>query len=729
MRKKRRNHAVRNIILVTLAAILLIVSDVFFVAVGKVHLRSGTDLSVYADSANTVTESEQALRGNIYDRSGNVIAQDNRTYNIICILNKKRKTGDGKPAYVVDKEKTAKELSEILKIDQNKILSYLNQDVYQTELGTAGRNLTKSQKDDIDKLNLPGIEFTDSIKRVYPNNTFASNLIGYAQSDETGTTVGKMGLELYLDSYLRGTNGSRTYQVDKDGYVLPGMKEEVKSAVNGDNVYLTLDQGIQQTLETAFQTTAKTFHAQSIWGGAMEVKTGKVIAWGQYPSYDPNNLDNVQNYNNIGAQVPYEPGSTLKTFTWAATINEGKYNGSNTADGNDYCYVADAHNNPVRTSDKEDAYGCIYNAGRIQYGNIDLDHGMIYSLNTVAATLQNEYITPDIHLSYLKKFGFFQKVDTDGIPEEAGKLNFTWPGDKVSLSYGQGSTVTMLQLFQAYSAIFSDGTMVKPYFVESIRDPYDSSNIIYQAHTTKVGNPITAESAKTLQKIMYRVVNDPDGTAAHYQIPECKLIAKTGTTEVAINGSYNTNTTIASIMAAMPADNPQVLVYYAWEGTFDRTASRKTEAQVSFFRKVAQTYGFTNGDNSTDASAKQENTAVDTSVVTTMPDLLNHTVTYATDKLKDSQAQVITLGSGTNVIDQFPKSGSSVSGGQRVFLLTDTSSFAMPDLTGWTRKDVASLWAVTGFGFKLSGSGTVKSQSVPAGTVVTKGTEIQVVFG
>ena len=729
MKKKRRNHAVRNIFLVTLAMILLIVSDVFFVAVGKVHLRSGTDLSVYADSANTVTESEQALRGNIYDRNGNVIAQDNRTYNIICILNKKRKTGDGKPAYVVDKEKTAEELSGILKLDKDKILSYLNQDVYQTELGTAGRNLTKSQKDDIDALNLPGIEFTDSIQRVYPNNTFASNLIGYAQSDESGSTVGKMGLELYLDSYLHGTNGSRTYQVDKDGYVLPGMKEEVRSAVNGDNVYLTLDAGIQQSLETAFQTTKNTFDVERIWGGAMEIKTGKVIAWGQYPSYNPNKLENVQDYNNTGAQVPYEPGSTLKSFTWAAAINEGKYNGSNTTDGNEYCYVSDAHNNPVRTSDKDNAYGCIYNAHSINYGNIDLDHGLIYSLNTVAAAIQNEYITPDIHLSYLKKFGFFQKVDTDGIPEESGKLNFTWPGDKVSLSYGQGSTVTMLQLFQAYSAIFSDGTMVKPYFVESIRDPYDSSNIIYQAKTTVVGHPVTAQTTETLHKILYRVVNDPDGTASGFQIPECKLIGKTGTSEVAVNGNYNSNKTINSIMAAMPADNPQVLVYYAWQGTYTREASSRTEAQISFFRKVAQTYGFTNGDNSTDSTGKKENTAVDTSVITTMPDLMNHSVTYAQDKLKNSQAQVLTLGSGSNVIDQFPKAGSSVSGGQRVFLLTDTNSFAMPDLTGWTRKDVASLWAVTGFGFELSGSGVVKSQSVPAGTIVNKGTEIQVVFG
>lgn len=726
MRKRRRNHSVRNIFLIALAAVAMITSDVFFVSVAKVHLRSGTDLSVYADSANTHTETEQALRGNILDRNGNVIAQDNRTYNIVCILSSSRPSADGQISYVKDKEDTAHKLSSILHIDENKILDYLNQDKYQTELGTGGRNLTKSTKDEIEALNLPGIEFTDSIKRVYPNHTFASNLIGYAQSDDSGSTTGRMGLELYLNSYLTGKNGSRTYQVDKDGFVLPGMKENVVSAVNGDNVYLTLDAGIQTTLEESMLTSKDMFDASRVWGGAMEIKTGKVIAWGQYPSFDPNTLDNITDFNNTGAQVPYEPGSTLKTFTWAAAINEGKYDGNAKTNGNEYCYGADSHNNPVRTSEAN-SYGCIYNAHGRKYGQVDYDHGLIYSLNTVAASIQNEMITPDTHLEYLKKFGFFQNVDTDGLPEDPGYLNFTYPSDKVSLSYGQGSTVTMLQLFQAYSAIFSDGTMVKPYFVESIRDPYDNSNVIYQADTTVVGNPISSDTAKHVQSIMYHVVNDNDGTAHGYVIPECDLIGKTGTTQVATAtaGYDESGITISSIMAAMPADNPQVLVYYAFEAPYTQAASYMTEPVVSFFRKVAQTYGFAKGQNTTPSNE----TAVVSDSETEMPSLLNHTLDYANAKLANSGAEVITLGSGTNVIDQFPQAGSTVNGGERVFLLTDAASFTMPDLTGWTRKDVAALWAVTGFGFELSGEGTVTSQSIPAGTTVNKGTEIQVVFG
>jgi beta-lactam-binding protein with PASTA domain len=112
-----------------------------------------------------------------------------------------------------------------------------------------------------------------------------------------------------------------------------------------------------------------------------------------------------------------------------------------------------------------------------------------------------------------------------------------------------------------------------------------------------------------------------------------------------------------------------------------------------------------------------------------MPSLLNHSVDYAKQKLAQYSADVITLGNGSSVIDQYPNETGTVSTGQRVFLLTDTSSFAMPDLTGWTRKDVAALWAVSGFEFQLSGEGKVVSQSIPAGTTVTKGTTIEIAFG
>ncbi|MBR2067232.1 MAG: penicillin-binding protein, partial [Solobacterium sp.] len=273
--KRSHNYSVQVISLVTLVACLILASDVFYVAVGKMHLRSSTNLEPYIDSANVLTEKTKALRGNIFDSKGNVIAQDTRTYNVVCILDENRKGADGTIAYVKDKERTAEVLARCLRTDYDTIYNLLQQDVYQTELGNAGRGLSKAVKDEIESYELPGIEFTDSIQRIYPIGQFASHLIGYAKQNENGSTVGEMGLELYLNSFLEGKDGSRTYQVDQYGYVLPGMKENIVSAVNGNNVYLTLNSEIQKALEQALEENKQHFGQQRAWASVVEVKTGK----------------------------------------------------------------------------------------------------------------------------------------------------------------------------------------------------------------------------------------------------------------------------------------------------------------------------------------------------------------------------------------------------------------------------------------------------------------------
>ncbi|MBQ1467274.1 MAG: PASTA domain-containing protein, partial [Solobacterium sp.] len=299
------------------------------------------------------------------------------------------------------------------------------------------------------------------------------------------------------------------------------------------------------------------------------------------------------------------------------------------------------------------------------------------------------------------------------------------PADKLSLCYGQGSTVTMLQMLQAYSAIFGDGNMVRPYFIESIRDAYDN-HVIYQAETKITGTPITEESAKEIQRILYRVMNENDGTARHYRIDEASLMGKTGTAEVAINGNYNTGTTITSVMCAMPAEDPQVLVYYCFEAPYNPNGQYYTEPVRSLLRKTAMRLGFAKGQE------QQENPEEiqpgDVIHTFEMPSVLNQSLEYAENKLMNTETNLYWLGNGNTVIDQYPASGSVISTGQKVFLLTDTNSFIMPDMKGWTRKDVTGLWAVTQFGFKLVGEGKVTSQSVPPGTLISRGTEIEVVF-
>lgn len=716
--KTKRTGMIRFLFALTLVVSFIVAANVFLVSLGKWHLLSGTDLTAYVSNSNTVNETLISKRGYIYDKYGTILAQDVQTYNIICILNKDRLSASGKVAYVEDPVTTAKVLAQILDMDEMTVYQYLTpkDSRKQTELGTKGRNLSKEVKEKIEATNLPGIEFVKSVKRSYPMGKFASYLIGFAQSDETGHTTGKMGLELFLNDELTGTDGKKSYQADKNGYILPGMKSEETPAVNGNDVYLTLDQGIQETLESALEQTMEMFNADKAWGAVMEIDTGKLLAWGQAPGFDPNDRV-IDDYTNYGSQMPYEAGSVMKVFTYAAAIDHGGYDGDTLVDSSPFCYAA-KNRNPYRVScSSGKSIGKIGNASDKQWGMISYDMGLVYSSNVVTSSIISELIEPSVFEMYMDKFGFFKEVGSYGISEAVGIKNFTWPSDKLALTYGQGSTVTMLQILQAYSAVFSDGTMVKPYFIEQIRN---SDEILYEAKTEVVDHPIREDTALKLQELMYMTANRDDGTARHYRIDETEIIAKTGTSQISIGGSYNSGKTISSVMVGLPADNPKYMVYYAFEADYDKNAHYKTEPVKQLLQKVAQTYNLT---ASFESSDNEEFSEV---VETTMPSLINHTLDYSLTKLEDSKAEIIVLGSGKTVVDQYPEAKTTLVNSSKVILLTDSGLIQMPNMLGWTRKDVTGFWQLTGIAVRFNGYGLVQEQSIAAGTTISKEDSIEI---
>ena len=184
------------------------------------------------------------------------------------------------------------------------------------------------------------------------------------------------------------------------------------------------------------QTQAE-FNPEKVWGSVMEVETGKILAWGQSPSFDPNTM-NIDDYVNYVSQMPYEPGSTMKVFTYAAAIDSGAYDGSVLVDSSKFCYAA-ANRKPYRVSQGDSRkIGCIGNASGKSWGMIPYDLGLVYSSNVVTASIITNLIEPSVYEEYLDRFGFFKLVDTDGIAESTGVKNFTWPADKLALTYGQG---------------------------------------------------------------------------------------------------------------------------------------------------------------------------------------------------------------------------------------------------------------------------------------------------
>ena len=687
---------------------VLMVGNIYYISIENVHRKTGTDLKAYINQS--ITKTIQASRGVIYGADGYVIAEDIITYNIIAILDKDRISNGKDIDYVDDIHLAANVLSDELSMDRSEVLTLLSKDVYQTEFGNNGRNLTKEEKESIESHGLNGIEFVENVKRSYPQKVFASNLIGYAQAPD-GEMSGKMGIEKAFDEVLTGEDGYETFQADKYGYTLEGMTSITKEAVDGADIYLTLEQEIQQALEDAFVETVAEFDATKVWGAVTEIETGKVLGWGQAPSFDGNILD-IEDYTNYGLDLTFEPGSTMKSFLYAAAIESGEYDETIHIDSGKYCYGSGDYRMPYRvpSSDKRKV-GCVTNAGKKDFGYITYDMGLIKSSNVLTSSLLSSVITPDEYEKYLDEFGFFSMVPTDIVNSE-GIKNAYWASEKLALGYGQGSTVTTIQMLQGYSAILNGGEMVAPYFIDKIVDS-NTEETIYIGEGEKTGNPISKSTSDYMIRLLGDVVNHPEGTARHYKVDGVEILGKTGTTQVAsTDGSgYNTGETIASIMLAMPADDPKYIVYYAFQADYDRNAHYKTDAVQGLITAVATSKNLISYDEDDDNVIGGDNEKI------LIDDFVGSSVEDTRISLKTLGANLIILGDGAKVVSQLPIAGQIYSSGQKVFVKTESEVSIVPDFTGWTIKDITSYSQLSGFDIETIGTGVASSQNIPAGGI------------
>ena len=702
---KRSNAKLRFVYGILLFVCALVIANVFLVTVAKLHIRSMTDLSDYVDSVSTVSETVYASRGRIFDSSGETLAQDVQTYDIICYLDSDRTGVGDEVAYVDNPSYAANALAPILDMEASEIYDILtsNPDLYQVELGSNGRNLTEEQKQEIEAIEgLHGIDFRISYTRYYPYGEEVSpQLIGFAQSDNTGKLVGKLGIESYLNDELSGTDGSHTYQQDKHGYVLQGMYEETVEAVDGYDVYLTLDVSIQEALNTALQTTMEYKNASRAWGAVVEIKTGKIVAWGQTPSYDPNNITSDSTQVNYGSQLAYEPGSVLKSVIYSAAMDLGVYDGDTLFNSSPYCYTDDTS----RTY-SGDQLGCIYNVSKLDWGKIPLDYGLIYSSNVATATLLSEYVGINNYENYLHKYHLYEKVNTDGIDEIAGYTNYGLsPVDDITATYGQGSSTTMLQLLQAYTAIFGNGEMVKPYIIDKIVDP-NTNTVVYQGKRTVVDTPISEETAQQMQDLLRRVVSEPDGTCRHYAAQTVAVMGKTGTSEIPVDGTYSEDENIISCMLGFPYEDPEYMVYFAYISPETVYYNYDIKPIPTLIDRIALLQGL--------SIDEESGSSVSTVTRYEMPNVMSYSLTEAKEILNEMDTKVIVIGNGNTVIDQYPEENEDVYTNEKVFLLTSTDNIAIPDFTGWTRKEIISYWTISKLPITIDGSGVAYKQSIAA---------------
>ena len=712
---KRSNNRLRFLYIILGIFALLIVANVFIVTVGHLHIRSMTPLDDYIYSVSNAEETIFASRGTIFDQNGEIVAQDTQTWDIICYLDENRLSNGSDIAYVDNPNYAANALAPILGVEPSYIYNILtsNDNLYQVELGASGRNLTAEQVAQIKAIeDLHGIDFRNSYKRYYPyGESLSPQLIGFAQSDDTGKLVGKLGIESYLNNELSGTDGYHSYQQDKNGYVLPGMYDETVEAIDGYDVYLTLDISIQEALNTCLQSTMENKNASRAWGAVVEINTGKILAWGQTPSFNPNEPKSDDVQVNYGSQLAYEPGSVMKAVIYSAAMDLGVYDGSATFNSSPYCYTDDT----TRTY-SNNALGCIYNVSNLDWGNIELDYGLIYSSNVATTTLLSSYVGVNNYKNYLDRYHLYQDVNTDGIDEIAGFTNYGNSAvDCITATYGQGSSTTMLQLLQAYTAIFGNGEMLKPYLIDKIVDP-NNNTIIYQGNRNVVSRPISESTAKQMQDLLRRVVSDKAGTCRHYAAKTVSVMGKTGTSEIPLDGTYSETDNIISCMLGFPYENPKYMVYYAYVSPETVYYNYDIKPIPDLIDRIALLEGV--------SVQEGEDTSERVVFKYEMPDLTNSTYEQAEESLREYGAKVIRIGDGEKVIKQYPEAKDNLYTNEKVMLVTDGNNIALPDFSDWTRKEIISYWNLTGFPITMDGYGVVYEQSIPMNTIVDGSVEI-----
>ena len=455
MAKKKRKNNIRYSKLVILGSLLLFCLMIGrIIQLGMSSEIDGVNLKELASNRTTRTETISAMRGSIYSVNGDVLAQNVASYKLIAYLDPKRTTNKKKPQHVVDKEETATKLAPIIGMEKDDVLKYLSKEnVYQTEFGTKGKDLNELTKKKIEDLNLPGLDFIESFKRYYPKGNFASYTIGYTKTDEKSNITGELGVEKQYDKLLKGEDGHLTYQKDLKGYKIADTPVVRKDAIQGKDIYLTIDSNIQFFIEQAINNSHKGYNWEWFHITILDAKTGAVLGTSSSPSFDPNKRDLV-NYLDMMISSPYEPGSTMKTFTYMAAMENGVYNGSETYRSGVYT-----------TSDGTE----IGDWDRGGWGVISFDKGYAMSSNVGVINLINRHMSSLMLKQYFKKLGFGKKTGIELPNEMKGKLDFKYETEIYNAGFGQGITTTPIQNVKALTPLTNDGVLLEPYVISKLK--------------------------------------------------------------------------------------------------------------------------------------------------------------------------------------------------------------------------------------------------------------------
>ena len=701
-RKKRQNWKLPKKVFV-FYLVFIMVLFLQFVRLSIFKNIYGINMKEFALNRNTTSNIIRATRGSVFDREGNSLAINVTSYTVIAYLSPTRTGSSTEIKHVQDPEYTAYKLSPILNMSVEKLKELMSQNLYQVELGPGGRGITELKKQEIEALDLPGIDFIEDQKRYYPNGDFASYIIGYAKKNEDGSIVGEMGIESKYDDTLKGIDGYEEYQQDLNGYKIPDTPEKRTNPLNGNNIYLTLDSNIQRFLETAVKSNSEKYKPEWMLISVMDAKTGDVLGSASTPSFDPN-VKNITNYENPLASYLFEPGSTMKIYTYMCAMEKGVYDGNTMYESGKYKIGDDT------VKDWNNGYG---------WGKISYDLGFEYSSNVAIANILNTVLTKDDLKACYHKYGF---DDTTGI--ELGRelyrdLNFTYDIEVANAGFGQGILTTPIQHLQALTMISNNGKMLKPHIVERIIDQ-NNSETVYERQIEETDTLASPETIKKIKELMNNVVNgNKEGTTGtRYKIDGLDVIGKTGTAQIYDdkNGGYLTadNDYIYSFAGMFPKDDPQILIYAAIKKPNYGNTVTISEPVVEVMKNIAKYKNINTQKKEQNKDIKQYE----------LSNYINKNTLEVKQQLEEKGINVNIIGDGDKIIEYYPND--KLVTNNRIILITNGQNKVLPNLTNWSKRETIFLLDTLNIKYTLTGDGYVKTQNIKEGTPITLDMDLQI---
>jgi stage V sporulation protein D (sporulation-specific penicillin-binding protein) len=693
---------------------------IFLVLIGRVgwiQLVLGTEYKEIAVEQWTNDVKIDAKRGKILDRNGFELAVSASCERVDLYM---RDVYNAEKSNVDIREEMADKLSQILGETRESMLKKLNMTLPSGKpinSVTIKRRIEKSQADEIRKLNLPGIVVSEDSKRYYPNGNFLSHVLGFTNIDGAG----QEGIELKYDEQLKGVPGRRIMEADLFRRELPYNISKYVDPVNGSDITLTIDESIQLYVEKALDDALATNKAKSAMAVVMDPKTGEILAMASKPDFNPNDPRSLKGYkdfnevisswNNKLVTYTYEPGSVFKAFTSAAAISEGVVNDNTRFSCPGFKVVAGSRIKCWRTRGH----------GSQTFPQI-LQNSCNVGFMTVGDMLGKERL-----YKYIDAFGFGTRTNIDVSFEEKGQvmpIKRVGPVELATISFGQGISVTPIQLVAAYGAIANGGKMMEPHLVKKIQTSDKEGNIVktYDILPKMTKLVIDSEAARELTGYLEKVVSDGAGSKAG--VKGYRVGGKTGTAQKAQNGVYVDGKYVATFLGIAPIDDPKFVVYVAID---EPDPSNYYAGQIAAPVAARIFKDIFTGFNIPPAGGYSPDIEV------ILPNVKGLKKNEALRELKKSGFVCETKGSGSVVEDMLPKPGLSIQSGSKVILyMGDGQNYnnkvIMPDLLCKDLKEVTAILNSLGLKLNAEGDGYTISQDPEVGVEISKGTIVDVEF-